>query len=252
MEPSTDSKKINHIANLLAKYDIFCKQNYTDLVNKNRVRDEIMGEFKKAYKVIFADSNKILWNPDHIESQTLISGTVMSHCNEWGVNVKVISDIDFNYLKVLNRAFIHDINQYGIDVFGNKKIICFSENFNYKERNANTLALHELAHVLLKVKPNFIAEASSPLMALWSLLMKHCNLDHALFNDPNKLLSLKSMVKSEGAGSNIKFESIDDYINNFIPELKELGFIDQNNELTFKPNAFQIKHSWLSRVRAYF
>ena len=231
---------LNEMKVLLIKHAQAWSNNQFNIVEE--IRNEILSklEFERSVK--------------HIEDQKVISGTVVSHCNEWGVPLKVLSKNDFNNLVKYKNIIRTDMSAgFGIEINGLNKAICFIDGFKSqamidgRNKNADSIALHELSHILLRTNPLIMNELNSPIYALWYHLMKFCCVDHMMFTD----ISIQNSIMKSYS---MKFNSFEDYINSFIPELVELGLLFKDGTPTFNVNKknWNPKLSWIDINKLLF
>lgn len=189
------------------------------------------------------DSQHLGFKPGAIRDRKLISQKVLDFAFQWEIEVRVISHNDFIYL---NRLLDRDNNKklisfqgrlYGID--RTTKSIYFDETFTSEKSSIDSLALHEMCHILLLMEPQIINEAASPLYSLWYHFMKYCEVDHKMFNADERF------TRNMQALSPKQFSTIKEYVESFIPELVELNLLKEDGSPTFVRGNFYPKQSWL-------
>src|ERR1700748_3375909 len=145
---------------------------------------------------------------------------IIDFCGNWNVDIKYLPLNEFKNSNLMINPGLRDV---AINISGQNKNIFYTDFIYSKNRDISIL--HELAHIQMRVIPNFINDIESPLISMHFLNCLHCKFKHGkLFKDKwtQKMLA-----------ASLKKKSFKDYLKYNFSILESNGLIDKNNRPTF-------------------
>ena len=182
---------------------------------------------------------------------------VLDFISKWHVTTKVIphdkfikmtktGELDSVKLKDDSQLLTEETDLLrGLKYVGNEKfdnVIYFSDKY---VGNYESALLHELAHILLKVKPSKIDEFKSPLTILWYNFCLFTKTKSKLIDEEGKKYLIFHVNKHSELNN---FNSFNEYLNYHNEILIKIGLLDKNLNPTFYYMDGLPDLSWSSRL----
>lgn len=228
--------------NKSGKYIIYVKDNFnTDNLNLDNEIYKILSKFISKY--------------NHTKQENkLISQNVIDYCNKWGIKVINVATDLYNLFKLQHNTGSSPFSNYFCMDWKNKIIYakCHTDadlingmkippaEFEYT--NKNNILMHELTHILMRIRPEYINEFLSPFIQTWVLNLKACGI---FLSEEKK----KSILTSTPYNRNKKLydeNSFDKFIDDRIPELVEAGIFNSDGTPTFNFKDIKPNLSWVN------
>lgn len=237
-------KQANSISSInndtFGRYIIYVRSNFnTNHLNLNAAIEAALCKIIKEYDCVKPENK-------------LISQNVIDYCNKWDVEVINIVDELYNYFKSeFNTGSTPFCDYFSID--WKRKIIyakCHTDSdlinalkippFEYKDKNKTLL--HELTHILMIIRPEYINEFTSPFFSAWVLNLKACGISLTEEKKKSILLHTPYNQNKELYGE----DSFDNFISDRIPELVKAGIFNEDGSPTFKLKNIKPELSWVN------